>query len=257
VATGGQCEIDMRFASLVRMADQVTMYKYIVRNVARQHGMTVTFMPKPLYGDNGSGMHCHFSLWKREKNVFFGDLYAGLSREALWAIGGILRHAHAILAFATPTTNSFKRLVPGYEAPVNLAYSSRNRSAAIRIPAYSPSEKAKRFEFRCPDPTCNPYLTFAAIMMAGLDGIQNKIDPGKPMDKNIYDLPPEVLKEIPSTPHDLTGALDALERDHEFLCKGDVFSRELVEAYVELKRAEAKDMSLRPHPHEFALYFDA
>ncbi len=258
VATGGQCEIDMRFAPLLRMADQLTMYKYIVRNVARQHGLAATFMPKPLFGDNGSGMHCHFSLWKGEKNCFFGDLYAGLSQEALWSIGGILRHAPALLAFTNPTTNSYKRLVPGYEAPVNLAYSSRNRSASIRIPAYSPSEKAKRFEFRCPDATCNPYLAFPALMMAALDGIQNKIDPGKPMDKNIYDLPPEILREIPSTPASLDLALDALERDHEFLLKGDVFNKDLVECYIAYKRTnEAKEIALRPHPHEFELYFDA
>jgi len=257
VATGGQCEIDMRFQPLVHMADQLVIYKYIVKQVARQHGMAATFMPKPLFGDNGSGMHCHASLWKGEKNLFFGDQYAGLSQEALWAIGGILKHAPALLAFTNPTTNSYKRLVPGYEAPVNLAYSSRNRSAAIRIPTYSPSEKAKRFEFRCPDPTCNPYLAFSALTMAMCDGIQNKIDPGKPMDKNIYDLPPEVLKDIPSTPAHLNGALDALERDHEFLLRGDVFSQDLVEAYLSYKRTEeVKQLDLRPHPYEFYLYFD-
>ncbi len=257
VATGGQSEIDLRFNSMLKMADDMTKYKYIVKNVARQGGMAATFMPKPLYGDNGSGMHCHFSLWTNEKNLFFGDLYAGLSQEALWAIGGILRHAPALLAFTNPTTNSYKRLVPGYEAPVNLAYSSRNRSAAIRIPTYSPSEKAKRFEFRCPDPTANPYLAFTALLMAGLDGIQNKINPGNPMDKNIYDLPPEVLKEIPSTPGSLGAALDALERDHEFLTRGDVFDADLIEAWIEYKRDnEVNEMALRPHPHEFALYFD-
>jgi glutamine synthetase len=257
VATGGQCEIDMRFQPLLRMADELVMYKYIVKQVARQHGLAATFMPKPLFGDNGSGMHCHASLWKGEKNLFFGDQYAGLSQEALWAIGGILKHAAALLAFTNPTTNSYKRLVPGYEAPVNLAYSSRNRSAAIRIPTYSPSEKAKRFEFRCPDATCNPYLAFSALTMAMCDGIQSKIDPGKPMDKNIYDLPPEVLKDIPSTPAHLNGALDALERDHEFLLRGDVFSQDLVEAYIEYKRTEeVKELDLRPHPYEFYLYFD-
>jgi glutamine synthetase len=233
-------------------------YKYIVKNVARRRGMTATFMPKPLFGDNGSGMHCHFSLWKGEKNVFFGDGYANLSQQALWAIGGVLRHAPAILAIACPTTNSYRRLVPGYEAPVNLAYSSRNRSAAIRIPTYSPSPKAKRFEFRCPDPSCNPYLAFSAILMAGLDGIQNKINPGNPMDKNIYDLPPEILKEIPSTPGSLSLALDALERDHDFLLRGDVFTTDLVETWIEYKRTnEAEAIALRPHPHEFALYFDS
>jgi len=257
VATGGQCEIDMRFQPLVKMADQLVIYKYIVKQVARQHGMAATFMPKPLFGDNGSGMHCHASLWKGGKNLFFGDQYAGLSQEALWAIGGILKHAPAILAFTNPTTNSYKRLVPGYEAPVNLAYSSRNRSAAIRIPTYSPSEKAKRFEFRCPDPTCNPYLAFSALTMAMCDGIQNKIDPGKPMDKNIYDLPPELLKDIPNTPAHLAGALDALESDHEFLLRGDVFSQDLVEAYIAYKRTEeVKQLDLRPHPYEFYLYFD-
>jgi len=257
VATGGQCEIDMRFDSLVKMADSVLVYKYIVKNVARRRGLTATFMPKPLFGDNGSGMHVHFSLWKGGKNVFFGDQYADLSQEALWAIGGVLKHAPALLALTNPTTNSYKRLVPGYEAPVNLAYSSRNRSASVRIPAISPSEKAKRFEFRCPDPSCNPYLAFSAIMMAALDGIQNKIDPGKPMDKNIYDLPPEVLKEIPSTPPNLHAALLELERDHEFLLRGDVFSTDLVETWIEYKRKnEALEIAVRPHPHEFALYFD-
>jgi len=257
VATGGQCEIDMRFGPLVAMADDVVKYKYIVKNVARRRGLTATFMPKPLFGDNGSGMHCHFSLWRGDKNVFFGDGYANLSQEALWAIGGVLRHAPALLAITNSTTNSYKRLVPGYEAPVNLAYSSRNRSAAIRIPTYSPSPKAKRFEFRCPDPTCNPYLGFAAILMAGLDGIQNKINPGNPMDKNIYDLPPEVLKEIPSTPPNLGAALDALERDHEFLLRGDVFSADLIETWIKYKRKnEVEEIAVRPHPHEFALYFD-
>ncbi|MHC4958108.1 MAG: type I glutamate--ammonia ligase [Planctomycetota bacterium] len=256
VATGGQCEIDLRFAPLLGMADDIVKYKYIVKNVARQAGLTATFMPKPLFADNGSGMHCHLSLWKDEKNLFFGDNYAGLSQEALWAIGGVLRHAPALLAFTNPTTNSYKRLVPGYEAPVNLAYSSRNRSASIRIPTYSPSEKAKRFEFRCPDPTANPYFAFSALMMAALDGIQNKVDPGKPMDKNIYDLPPEILKEIPSTPAHLSGALDALERDHDFLLRGDVFSTDLVEAWIDYKRGEVMEIDVRPHPHEFAMYFD-
>ncbi|MHC4547527.1 MAG: type I glutamate--ammonia ligase [Planctomycetota bacterium] len=257
VASGGQAEIDMRFAPLVQMADSLIKYKYIVKNTARKHGLTATFMPKPLFADNGSGMHCHMSLWKGDKNIFFGDGYSGLSQEALWAIGGVLRHAPALLAFTNPTTNSYKRLVPGYEAPVNLAYSSRNRSAAIRIPAYSPSEKAKRFEFRCPDPTCNPYLAFGALLMAGLDGIQNKINPGNPMDKNIYDLPPEVLKEIPSTPPNLGLALDALERDHDFLLRGDVFSRDLIETWIAYKRKnEVEEIAVRPHPHEFALYFD-
>jgi glutamine synthetase len=258
VATAGQCEIDMRFSPLVEMADKMMKYKYIVKNVARQRGMTATFMPKPLYGDNGSGMHCHFSLWKGDKNLFFGDSYANLSQQALWAIGGVLRHAPSILAISNPTTNSYRRLVPGYEAPVNLAYSSRNRSAAVRIPTYSPSPKAKRFEFRCPDPSCNPYLAFAAILMAALDGIQNKINPGNPMDKNIYDLPPEILKEIPSTPGSLGAALDALERDHDFLLRGDVFTADLVETWISYKRQnEVSAIALRPHPHEFAMYYDA
>ncbi|MEE8107065.1 MAG: type I glutamate--ammonia ligase [Planctomycetota bacterium] len=258
VATGGQCEIDMKFSPMLEMADALIKYKYIIKNVARRHGLAATFMPKPLFGDNGSGMHCHFSFWKGGKNVFFGDGYAGLSQEALWSIGGVLKHAPALLAFTNPTTNSYKRLVPGYEAPVNLAYSSRNRSAAVRIPAYSPSEKAKRFEFRCPDATCNPYLAFPALMMAALDGIQNKIDPGKPMDKNIYDLPPELLREIPSTPATLDAALDALETDHEFLLRGDVFSQDLIEAWIGYKREnEVNELALRPHPYEFELYFDA
>jgi len=257
VGTGGQSEIDLRYDTLLSMADSLIKYKYIVKNVARAHGLAATFMPKPLFADNGSGMHCHFSLWKNEKNVFFGDLYADLSQEALWAIGGILRHAPSLLAFTNPTTNSYKRLVPGYEAPVNLAYSSRNRSAAIRIPTYSPSEKAKRFEFRCPDPSCNPYLAFASMTMAAMDGIQNKIDPGKPMDKNIYDLPPEILKDIPSTPATLSAALDALERDHEFLLRGDVFTKDLIETWIDYKRTnEVNEIAVRPHPHEFALYFD-
>jgi glutamine synthetase len=257
VATAGQSEISMRFATLVAMADNVMKYKYILKNTAKRRGKVVTFMPKPLFGDNGSGMHCHFSIWKNNKNSFFGDLYAGLSQQALWAIGGVLRHARALCAICNPTTNSYKRLVPGYEAPVNLAYSSRNRSAAIRIPTYNVSEKAKRFEFRCPDPSANPYLAFAAIMMAALDGIQNKIDPGKPMDKNIYDLPPEILKEIPSAPGSLAEAIEALERDHEFLLRGDVFSKDLVETWIEWKRHnEQEQVQIRPHPYEFHLYFD-
>ncbi len=258
VATAGQAEIDLRFDTLVKMADDLTKFKYIVKNVARRHGLCATFMPKPLFEDNGSGMHCHMSIWKGDKNLFFGDGYAGLSQEALWAIGGVLKHARALLALTNPTTNSYKRLVPGFEAPVNLAYSSRNRSAAVRIPTYSPSEKAKRFEFRCPDATCNPYLAFSALMMAALDGITNKIDPGKPMDKNIYDLPPEILKEIPNTPATLADALDALESDHDFLLKGDVFSLDLIETWIDYKRKnEVEQLMIRPHPHEFSMYFDA
>lgn len=257
VATGGQCEIDMRFGPLLEMADNMTKYKYVVKNVARAAGKTVTFMPKPLFMDNGSGMHTHLSIWKGGKNLFFGDGYAGLSETALYAIGGLLKHAAAVLAFTNPTTNSYKRLVPGYEAPVNLAYSRRNRSAAVRIPMYSNSEKAKRFEFRCPDPSSNPYLGFSAILMAAIDGIQNKIDPGEPLDRNIYDMAPEDAAKVPTTPGTLREALSALEADHEFLLKGDVFTSDVVETWIEYKReAEAMALDLRPHPYEFALYYD-
>jgi glutamine synthetase len=257
VATGGQCEIDMRFAPLVEMADNLLKYKYIAKNVARRNGKTVTYMPKPLWNDNGSGMHVHMSIWKDGKNLFYGDGYAGLSETAMYAIGGILKHAPAILALTNPTTNSYKRLVPGFEAPVNLAYSSRNRSAAIRIPMYSKSEKAKRFEFRCPDPSGNAYLGFSAILMAALDGIQNKIDPGEPLDKDIYDLPPEELAKVPTTPGTLRDALAALEADHDFLLKGDVFTPDVIETWIEYKlENEVKALDLRPHPWEFALYYD-
>ena len=257
VATAGQAEIDMKFNSLVKMADQLMAYKYIVKNVAKQNGKTATFMPKPMYGDNGSGMHVHCSLWKRGKPLFAGDKYAGLTDMALYFIGGILKHAHSIIAFCAPTVNSYKRLVPGYEAPVNLAYSQRNRSAAIRIPMYSPSPKAKRVEFRCPDPSCNPYFAFAAIVMAGIDGIQNKIDPGDPLDKNIYDLPAEEAKNIPQVPGSLSEALDALERDHAFLLKGDVFTQDVIETWVDYKRkSEVDAIRLRPHPYEYFLYYD-
>jgi len=228
-----------------------------VKNTAKKHNKVATFMPKPLFGDNGSGMHVHMSFWKGGKNLFAVDGYAGLSPMALNAIGGLLKHAPSILAFATPTTNSFKRLVPGFEAPVNLAYSRRNRSASIRIPMYSASAKAKRIEFRCPDPSCNPYLTFSAMLMAALDGIQNKIDPGQPMDKDIYDLGPEELKNVPSMPGSLENSLAALERDHDFLLKGDVFSEELIETWIDYKmKNEVQAMSMRPHPYEFALYYD-
>jgi glutamine synthetase len=257
VASGGQCEIDQKFDTLVKSADNMTLYKYIVRNVAYQYGKTVTFMPKPLFGDNGSGMHTHQSLWGSGKPLFAGDNYAGLSQLALWYIGGLLRHARALSAIIAPTTNSYKRLVPGYEAPVNLAYSRRNRSAAVRIPMYSNSPKAKRVEFRPPDPAANPYLAFAAMMMAGLDGIVNKIDPGEPLDKDIYDLSPEEMKKVPSMPASLDEALTCLEEDHIFLTKGDVFSEELIETFVSYKRrAEAEAVRLRPHPYEFALYYD-
>jgi glutamine synthetase len=257
VATGGQCEIDQKFDTLVKSADNMMLYKYIVRNVAYQYGKTVTFMPKPLFGDNGSGMHTHQSLWKDGKPLFAGDGYAGLSQVALWYIGGLLKHARALSAIIAPTTNSYKRLVPGYEAPVNLAYSRRNRSAACRIPMYSASPKSKRVEFRPPDPACNPYLGFAAMVMAGLDGITNKIDPGEPLDKDIYDLSPEDLKKVPSMPASLDEALTCLEEDHAFLTKGDVFSEELIETFIGYKRkAEADAVRLRPHPYEFALYYD-
>jgi glutamine synthetase len=257
VATGGQCEIDQRFDTMVKSADNMTLYKYIVRNVAYQYGKTVTFMPKPLFGDNGSGMHTHQSLWKGGKPLFAGDGYAGLSQMALWYIGGLLRHARALSAIIAPTTNSYKRLVPGYEAPVNLAYSRRNRSAACRIPMYSASPKTKRVEFRPPDPACNPYLAFAAMMMAGLDGVTSKIDPGEPLDKDIYDLSPEEMKKVPSMPASLDEALTCLEEDHGFLTKGDVFSEELIETFISYKRkAEADAVRLRPHPYEFALYYD-
>ena len=257
VASGGQCEIDQRFDTLVKSADNMMLYKYVVRNVAYQYGKTVTFMPKPVFGDNGSGMHTHQSLWSAGKPLFAGDNYAGLSQMALWYIGGLLRHARALSAIIAPTTNSYKRLVPGYEAPVNLAYSRRNRSAAVRIPMYSNSPKTKRVEFRPPDPACNPYLGFAGMMMAGLDGIVNKIDPGEPLDKDIYDLSPEEMKKVPSMPASLDEALTCLEEDHTFLTKGDVFSEELIETFVTYKRrAEAEAVRLRPHPYEFALYYD-
>jgi glutamine synthetase len=257
VATGGQAEIDMRFGPLVEMADKVLKYKYIVKNTARKNGKTVTFMPKPLFGDNGSGMHVHLSIWKSGRNLFYGEGYAGLSDMGLYAIGGILKHAPSLLAFTSPTTNSYKRLVPGFEAPVNLAYSRRNRSAAVRIPLYSSSPKAKRIEFRCPDPSCNPYLAFSAIMMAAIDGINNKIHPGQPLDKDIYDLPPEELAKVPTTPGSLREALLALEKDHDYLVKGDVFTSDVIETWIDYKiENEVNAMALRPHPWEFALYYD-
>lgn len=257
VGTAGQAEIDLRFGELVKMADNLLLYKYIIKNVARRHRKTVTFMPKPIFQDNGSGMHTHFSLWREGEPLFAGSGYAGLSDMALHAIGGLIRHAPAILAFTNPTTNSYKRLVPGYEAPVNLAYSQRNRSAACRIPMYSPSPKSKRIEFRCPDPSCNPYLAFAAILMAAIDGIQNKISPGEPLDKDIYDLPPEELAVVPKTPASLEAALDALADDHQFLLRGDVFTADVIETWIAYKRTREVDaMRLRPHPYEFCLYYD-
>jgi glutamine synthetase len=258
VATAGQCEIDMRYQDLVRMADQVCLYKYIVKNVARRHGRTATFMPKPIFGDAGSGMHVHISLWKEGGPLFGGTGYAGLSETALHALAGILRHTPALLALTNPTTNSYKRLVPGYEAPVNLAYSQRNRSAACRIPMYSTNPKAKRIEFRCPDPTCNPYFAFAAILMAAIDGIQNKLQPGEPLDRDIYDLPPEELANVPKTAGSLDEALVALEKDHDFLLRGDVFTEDVIRTWVRYKRDhEIAPLRLRPHPWEFCCYFDA
>ena len=257
VATAGQGEIDMRFKPLLQMADQLMWFKYVLKNVAHRHNRTVTFMPKPLFDDNGTGMHTHISIWNGDKPLFAGDQYAGVSQEALYAIGGILKHCNALCAFTNPTTNSYKRLVPGFEAPVNLAYSSRNRSAAIRIPMYSASPKAKRIEFRTPDPSCNGYLAFSAMLMAVIDGIQNKMDPGEPLDKNIYDLPPEELAEVESAPGSLEEALDALKDDHEFLLKGDVFTQDVIDTWIEYKTEnEVNPVKLRPHPHEFFLYFD-
>ena len=257
VATAGQAEIDMRFKPLLQMGDQLVWFKYVLKNVAYKHGHSVTFMPKPIFEDNGTGMHTHISIWNGDKPLFAGDKYAGVSQEALYAIGGILKHCKALCAFTNPTTNSYKRLVPGFEAPVNLAYSSRNRSAAVRIPMYSSSPKAKRIEFRTPDPSCNGYLAFSAILMAVLDGIQNKIDPGDPLDKNIYDLPAEELAKLESAPGSLDEALAALEADHEFLLKGDVFTPDVIEKWIEYKTENEVDaVRVRPHPHEFYLYYD-
>lgn len=258
VATAGQAEIDLQYDELLVMADKLMKYKYVIKNVARKNGKTATFMPKPLFEDNGSGMHVHTSLWKGEENVFFDEAgYAQLSDTAKFYIGGLLKHAPALLAIVAPTTNSYRRLVPGFEAPVNLAYSQRNRSAACRIPVYSKSPKAKRVEFRPPDPSTNPYLAFAALLMAGLDGVQNRIDPGEPMDKDLYELPPEELKNVKQVPGSLGAVLDALEADHEFLLKGDVFTPDLLEAWIGYKRdVEADPVRLRPHPYEFSLYYD-
>lgn len=258
VATGGQAEIDMKFDTLTRMGDKCMMYKYIVKNVARRHGKVVTFMPKPLFRDNGSGMHTHQSLWKGDVNLFYDAKgYASLSELARYYIGGLLAHAPALMAFCAPTTNSYKRLVPGYEAPVNLVYSMRNRSAAVRIPVYSENPKSKRIEFRPPDCSCNPYLAFAAMLMAGLDGIEKKIDPGEPLDKNTYELSPDEARGLRTVPGSLEEALRALEEDHEFLLKGNVFTRDVLEVWVRYKREkEIAPVSLRPHPFEFYLYFD-
>ncbi len=258
VGTAGQAEIDIRFDTLVNTADNLMKYKYVTKNVARRNGRTVTFMPKPIFGDNGSGMHTHISLWKGETNLFYDEHgYAGLSETAVFFIGGLLHHASSILAFAAPTTNSYRRLVPGYEAPINLIYSQRNRSACVRIPMYSTSPKAKRIEFRPPDPSCNPYLAFSAILMAGLDGIRNRIVPPEPIDKDLYDLEPEEKKGIKNTPGSLAEVLVALENDHEYLLQGGVFTPDVIETWIAYKRErELEQVNLRPHPYEFYLYFD-
>ena len=258
VGTGGQGEIDMQYAPMLDMADQFMWFKYIIKNVAFNYGKSVTFMPKPIFEDNGSGMHTHMSFWKDGKPLFAGDKYAGLSELALHAVGGLLKHARSVLAFAAPTANSYHRLVPGYEAPVNLAMSKRNRSASVRIPMYSKNPKAKRIEFRCPDPTCNGYLMFPAMMMAMLDGIQNKIDPGEPLDRDIYEMSEEELAQTETTPASLEEALIALEEDHDFLLKGDVFTEDMVEAWTSYKyENEVNELRLRPHPYEFFLYYDS
>ncbi|MBI4553449.1 MAG: type I glutamate--ammonia ligase [Candidatus Latescibacteria bacterium] len=258
VGTGGQAEIDIRYDTLAKMGDDLMLYKYVIRNIAHRHGKTVTFMPKPLFQDNGSGMHVHISLWKNKKNLFFeAGRYADISTMARHFIGGLLRHSASILAFAAPTTNSYRRLVPGYEAPINLIYSQRNRSACVRIPMYSKSEKAKRIEYRSPDASSNPYLAFSALLMAGLDGVQNRIEPPDPIDLDLYDLEPEQAAEVKNTPGSLDEALNALEQNHEFLLKGDVFTDDLIRTWIDYKRINEVDaIRLRPHPWEFALYFD-
>jgi glutamine synthetase len=247
----------MKYSPLLEMGDHFMWYKYIVKNVAKRHGKTVTFMPKPIFDDNGSGMHIHVSLWKGGRPLFAGKKYAGLSPLALHAVGGLLRHAPAVLAFAAPTSNSYRRLVPGFEAPVNLALSARNRSASVRVPMYSDNPKAKRVEFRCPDPSCNGYLTFAAILMAMIDGIKNKIDPGEPLDRDIYEMSDSELSGYEKTPATLEEALDALEQDHDFLIQSDVFTDDLIHTWINYKREnEVQPLRLRPHPHEFFLYYD-
>jgi glutamine synthetase len=257
VATAGQCEVDMRYGPLVQTADNLLRYKYVVKNVAARHGKSATFMPKPLWNDAGSGMHLHLSLWKNSTPLFAGSGYGGLSDMALWAMGGILRHAPAVMAFCCPTTNSYKRLVPGFEAPINLTYSYRNRSAAIRIPVHSPHPENKRFEFRCPDSSSNPYLAMSAMLMAAIDGIQNRIDPGPPLDKDIYDLKPDELKNIPKVPASLEESLIALRKDHEFLLRGDVFTEDVIDTWIWYKTTnEVEAIRQRPHPYEFAMYYD-
>ena len=258
VATAGQCEIDIKYNSLTKMADDLLLYKYIIKNMAKQNGMVATFMPKPLFADNGSGMHCHQSLWKDGKNLFFDkNGYALLSQTAKYYIGGLLKHANSLMAFCAPTTNSYKRLVPGYEAPVNLVYSARNRSAAVRIPMYTDNPKSKRIEFRPPDPSCNGYLAFSAMLMAGLDGIKNKIDPGEPTDTDLFELSEDELKKIATVPSSLRRAIDALEADHDYLLKGGVFTKDVIDIWIEYKRKREIDpVRMRPHPYEFYLYFD-
>jgi glutamine synthetase len=257
VATGGQCELGMKFKRLLECADQLMWFKYVVKNVARKHGKSATFMPKPMFGDNGSGMHTHQSIWKEGKPLFAGDGYGGLSEIGLHYIGGVIKHAKSIAALTNPTTNSYRRLVPGFEAPINLAYSSRNRSAALRIPITGPNPKTRRVEVRFPDPSCNPYLAFSAMLMAGIDGIQNKINPGDPLDKDIYGLSPEELKEVPHMPGNLEEALNSLERDHEFLLRGEVFTKDAIHEWIEYKRnKELTPERMRPTPYEFYLYYD-
>ena len=258
VGTAGQGEIDIRFGELTATGDKMALYKYIIKNVARENNLVATFMPKPLFQDNGSGMHVHTSLWKNGKNIFYDPQgYSLLSEDALYYIGGLLTHARSLCAIIAPTTNSYKRLVPGYEAPVNIAYSQRNRSACVRIPVYSKSEKGKRIEFRTPDPSCNSYLAFSALLLAGLDGIQNRIHPGEPLDRDLYDLEPEELADIESTPGSLGDALDALEEDHEYLLKGDVFTQDVLDTWIDYKRENEVDaVNMRPHPYEFFLYHD-
>ena len=258
VGTAGQSEINMRFGGLLEMADNLMLYKYVIKSVARAAGKTVTFMPKPIFGDNGSGMHCHQSLWKDGSPLFYDEVgYAGLSDTARYYIGGLLKHAPSLLAFTNPTVNSYHRLVPGFEAPVNLVYSQRNRSACVRVPITGPSPKAKRIEFRVPDPSCNPYLAFSAMLMAGLDGIKNKIEPPEPVDKDLYELPPDEARSIPQVPGSLDKVLDTLEADHEYLIEGGVFTPDLIQIWLDYKRSNEIDpIRLRPHPHEFELYFD-
>jgi glutamine synthetase len=258
VGTAGQAEINYRFNTLLHAADDLMLFKYIIKNTAWAAGKTVTFMPKPLFGDNGSGMHTHMSLWKDGSPIFYDESgYAGLSDAARHYIGGVLHHAPSLLAFTNPTVNSYKRLVPGYEAPINLVYSQRNRSACVRIPITGNNPKAKRLEFRCPDPSGNPYFSFAAMMMAGLDGIKNKIEPNAPVDKDLYELPPDEAANIPQAPTSLNAVIDRLEQDHEYLTEGGVFTSDLIETWIAYKReSEIEPVNIRPHPYEFALYFD-